>query len=124
MGQPPTDDEEGPNVVSEEGFRTLLDQGYRAVVRSHTEVQKKGVQWAGRWTVLVSEGEDRPHRVLVSHRGQFKPREFRTTLGLIGFIRRMGFDSAVIPLREGAQAMQPQDRSRIPPTNLPLDDDE
>ncbi len=121
MEGPITDDEEGPNVVSEEGFRTLLDRGYQAVVRCHTEVEKQGTQWTGRWTVLVSEGEGRPSRILVSHRGQFKPREFKTTLGLIGFIRKMGFDAVLIPLRPGVQAVQTQARSGTPPTDSTSD---
>ena len=121
MGGPITDDEEGPNVVSEEGFRTLLDQGHQAVVRCHAEVEKQGTQWTGRWTVLVSVREGGPSRVLVSHRGQFKPREFKTTLGLIGFIRKMGFDGVLIPLRQGTQAVQPQARSTPPPTDATPD---
>ena len=121
MGGPISDDEEGPHVGSEEGFRSLLDRGHQAVVRCHTEVEKQGTQWTGRWTVLVSQGESGPSRVLVSHRGQLKPREFKTTLGLIGFIRKMGFDGVLIPLRQGTQAVQTQARSGTPPPDAASD---
>lgn len=97
---------DAPNVVSEEGFRLLLDEGYEAVVVSHGDIEKQGVQWAGRWTVWVSSRERRDDRLLVATRGRFKPREFKTTYGLIGFLRKMGFPTAVIPFHAGARAVQ------------------
>ena len=107
---------EAPNVVSEDGFRLLLDEGYQAVVVCHSEVEKQGTQWTGRWTLWAVGSEEGSNRLLVSARGHLKPREFKTTLGLIGFIRKMGFEAAVIPFREGARAVQNQERNKAAPT--------
>ena len=100
--------DEAPNVVSEDGFRLLLNEGYDAIVVSHSTIEKEGVQWAGRWTVWVSKRESQDNRLLVASRGHLKPREFKTTYGLIGFLRKMGFATAVIPFHAGARAVQDQ----------------
>ena len=114
--------DEAPNVVSEEGFRLLLDEGYEAVVVCHSGLEKVGVQWAGRWTAWVSHAERPDRRLLVSSRGQLKPREFKTTLGLIGFLRKMGFASATIPFHEGARAVQDASaRVAVPPSDDTMD---
>lgn len=101
--------DEAPNVVSAEGFRLLLDEGYQALVVCHGPVEKKHNQWAGSWTVRAVAGDRRDERLLVVSRRELRPREFKTTLGLIGFFLDMGFASVSIPIREGGRTLHGRD---------------
>ena len=98
--------EEAPNVVSAEGLRLLLDDGYQVVVVCEGESRKRDTQWAGRWIIRALGADERSERILVSSRGNLRAREFKTTLGLISFLQEMGFDTVTIPLREGSRAVQ------------------
>jgi hypothetical protein len=95
-----------PNVVSKEGFRLLLDDGYQAAVVCEVAAEMRHTQWAGRWIVRALGGEGRGDYILVSTRGNLRAREFKTTLGLISFLHEMGFENVCIPLREGTSAIQ------------------
>ncbi len=97
---------EVPNVVSEEGFRSLIDEGYQAVVLCLAEVEKRHTQWSGRWIVRAVGGEGQTDRTLVTSRGHMRAREFKTTLGLISFLYELGYETVSIPLREGTRAVQ------------------
>ena len=97
---------EAPNVVSKEGFRLLMDEGYDALVICQEAAERRDNQWSGRWSVWALGGEGRGNRVLVSARGPLQPREFKTTFGLISFLQEMGFNAVTIPLDRGTRSLQ------------------
>lgn len=110
---------EAPNVVSRDGFRLLMDDGYQALVVCEVAGKQRDTQWAGRWSIRALGGAGRGDYILVSTTGNLRAREFRTTLGLINFLHEMGFETVSIPLREGTSAIQPrpeQALDRAPPT--------
>ena len=43
--------QDAPNVVSEEGLRTLLAEGHSADVVCRVTPKRTGAQWSGVWTV-------------------------------------------------------------------------
>lgn len=100
---------EVPNVVSEEGFRLLLGEGYDAQVLCLEDPEKRQTQWHGRWAVRALGGEGRTDCVLVTtrgHRGALQAREFKTSLGLISFLVQMGFEIVSLPMRAGIRVVQ------------------
>lgn len=100
--------DEAPNVVSRDGFRSLLDDGYQAAVVCEAAGKLRDNQIAGRWSIRALGGDGRGDYILVSVGGNLRPRQFKTTLGLINFLHEMGFETVSIPLREGTSAVQPQ----------------
>lgn len=100
--------DEAPNVVSRDGFRSLLEEGYQAAVVCEAGGKVRDNQLAGRWSVRLLGGEGRSDYVLVSLGGNLQARQFKTTLGLISFLYEMGFETVSIPLREGTSAIQPR----------------
>lgn len=107
--------DKAPNVVSQEGLRVLLEQGYQAVVVCEEPVERRDTQWRGRWTVRASGSEGGDDFIVVSTRGHLRPREFKTTLGLISFLYDMGIETVAIPLREGTRALQSRPGAAVAP---------
>ena len=108
---------EAPNVVTKEGFRGLMDEGYDALVVAQEDAERKNNQWNGRWSVWALGGKGRGDRILVSTRGitaggLLDAREFKTTFGLIGFLQEMGYSTVAIPLEKGVGALQVRPAAR------------
>lgn len=99
---------EAPNVVSRDGFRLLLDDGYQAIVVCEVDGEQKDSRWTGRWTIRALGGEGRTDYVLVSVGGDLRAREFKTALGVISFLHEMGFEIISIPFRQGGAVIQPR----------------
>ena len=76
--------EEAPNVVTEDGLRGLLAEGYLI-------------------EVVCKEGAEKRHNMLVTSRSVLKLRDFKTIVGLVSFLADMGCTTASIPLVEGAR---------------------
>ena len=98
---------QGPDVVSEEGLRELLNRGYQAVVICSEVPVQKAYFWHGLWHILCISLDGQSERLLVSARrdaeGGDKPREFRTANGLISFLHSLGFRSVMVPMEEGGR---------------------
>lgn len=98
--------EEAPNVVTEEGFRLLLDKGYEAQVLCLEDPERRTTQWHGLWAVRGVGPKGQPDCVLVTTRRSIQAREFKTSLGIISFLVQMGYDIVSLPMRKGARALQ------------------
>ena len=95
--------EEAPNVVTEEGLRGLLAQGYRAEVVCRETGEKRHNSWYGTWVVRAIGPDGRDEKLLVTSRSYLKVREFKTIVGLVSFLAEMGCKSVSIPLEEGGR---------------------
>jgi hypothetical protein len=95
--------EEAPNVVTEDGFRRLLADGYLIEVVCKKAAEKRHVSWYGAWLVIAVAEDGRDEKVLVSSRNYLRFREFKTIVGLVGFLANMGCTTAKIPLSEGGR---------------------
>ena len=95
--------EEAPNVVTEDGLRGLLGQGYRAEVICKEGAEKRHNSWYGIWTVRAVSADGRDEKLLVTSRSYLKVREFKTIVGLVSFLADMGASVVSIPLDEGGR---------------------
>lgn len=95
-----------PNVVTEEGLRSLLANGYRLEVRCKEHAERRHNTWYGAWTIRAVSADGRADKMLVTSRSVLKLREFRTIVGLVSFLVDMGVDSVSLPLREGGRELQ------------------
>ena len=96
--------EEAPNVVTEEGFRDLLQRGYHVEVVALEDAHKRHNVWYGLWTVRAVSPDSRDERLLVISRASLKTRVFKTANGLISFLYELGCPSANVLRYEGARA--------------------
>ena len=95
--------EEAPNVVTEEGLRQLLAEGYLMEVVCKRDAEKRHNSWHGLWVVRAVAEDGREDKMLVTSRSYLKIREFKTIVGVIGLLVDMGCASAYIPLEEGGR---------------------
>ncbi len=95
--------EEAPNVVTEEGLRGLLAQGYRAEVVCKETGEKRHNSWYGTWVVRAIGPDGRDEKLLVTSRSYLKVREFKTVVGLVSFLYDIGMRTAHIPLEQGGR---------------------
>lgn len=97
--------QDAPNVVSEEGLRTLLGEGYTAEVVCRTEpIRRAAAQWAGLWTIHCVAPDGASRRLLVTARNTMAEREFKTINGLVSFLVGLGLKVVSIPMEEGGVA--------------------
>lgn len=96
--------EQGPNVVSEDGFKQLLEEGYFAEVVCMRGAEKQYNTFSGNWIIRAVSPDGEVERVLVTSRRDFKTREFKTTNGLLAFIDQFEINIQSIPWREGVRA--------------------
>lgn len=98
---------QGPDVVSEEGFRELLSLGYQAVAVCSEPPERRAGVWYGLWHILCVSLDGQSEKILVTFRtgkdGSDKPREFKTVTGLISFLYGVGIRSVTIPMEPGAR---------------------
>ena len=95
--------EEAPNVVTEDGLRGLLAEGYLIEVVCKEGAEKRHNSWYGTWVIRAVAPEGRDDKMLVTSRSVLKLRDFKTIVGLVSFLADMGCKSVSIPLVEGAR---------------------
>ena len=95
--------EEAPNVVTEDGLRGLLGEGYLLEVVCKEEPEKRHNTWYGTWVVRAVASDGRDDKMLVTSRSYLKVREFKTIVGLVSFLADMGCKSANLPLEAGGR---------------------
>lgn len=99
--------ENAPNVVTEDGMRGLLAQGWQAEVICREAGEKRYNSWYGTWVVrALGPGApgSRDEKLLVTNRSVLRMREFKTVIGLISFLHDVGLRTAQIPLEAGGRA--------------------
>ena len=96
--------EQGPNVVSEDGFKDLLENGYFAEVVCMHSAEKQYNTFSGNWIIRAVSPDGQIERVLVTSRRDFKVREFKTTNGLLGFFDQFDVNIHQIPWYKGVRA--------------------
>ena len=101
--------QDAPNVVSEEGLRTLLSEGHSADVVCRITPTKTSAQWSGIWTVHCVSPDGETRRLLVTARNNMAAREFKTINGLVSFLAGLGVSIASIPMVEGKVASHKPD---------------
>lgn len=95
--------DETPNVVTEDGLRGLLTEGYLIEVVCKEGAEKRHNSWYGAWVIRAVAPDERPDKMLVTSRSLLKLRDFKTIVGLVSFLADMGCTTASIPLVEGAR---------------------
>ncbi|NBE09441.1 hypothetical protein GU920_18010 [Rhodobacter sp. CCP-1] len=95
--------DETPNVVTEDGLRGLLTEGYVIEVVCKEGAEKRHNSWYGVWVIRAIASDGRPDKMLVTSRSLLKLRDFKTIVGLVSFLADMGCTTASIPLVEGAR---------------------
>ncbi len=106
--------EDAPNVVTEDGLRQLLAQGYAAEVICRTAAEKRLNAWYGLWVVRAIGPNGGDEKIVVTSRSYIKAREFKTVVGLVSFLSDLGMRTAHIPLEEGGRT-----RHTLPETSQP-----
>ena len=95
--------EEAPNVVTEDGLRGLLADGYLIEVVCKEGAEKRHNSWYGSWVVRAVAPDGRDDKMLVTSRSVLKLRDFKTIVGLVSFLADMGCKTTCIPLEEGGR---------------------
>jgi hypothetical protein len=95
--------DETPNVVTEDGLRGLLTEGYVIEVVCKEGAEKRHNSWYGAWVIRAVAPDGRHDKMLVTSRSLLKLRDFKTIVGLVSFLADMGCTTASIPLAEGAR---------------------
>jgi len=95
--------EESPNVVTEDGLRGLLTEGYLIEVVCKEEAEKRHNSWYGTWVIRAVASDGRDDKMLVTSRSVLKLRDFKTIVGLVSFLADMGCTTVSIPLNEGGR---------------------
>jgi len=95
--------EEAPNVVTEDGLRGLLAEGYLIEVVCKEAAEKRHNSWYGTWVIRAVAPHDGSDKMLVTSRSLLKLRDFKTIVGLVSFLADMGCKTASIPLEEGGR---------------------
>lgn len=103
--------QDAPNVVSEEGLRTLLAEGHSADVVCRVTPKRTGAQWSGIWTVHCVSPDSETRRLLVTVRNNMAAREFKTINGLSSFLAGLGVSIISIPMAEGKVASHKLDET-------------
>jgi len=95
--------EDTPNVVTEDGLRSLLGRGYFIEVVCKEAGERRHNTWYGVWIARAVSADGHDEKLLVTSRSVLKVREFKTIVGLVSFLAEMGCDAARIPLKEGGR---------------------
>ena len=92
-----------PNVVTEDGLRGLLAQGYLLEVVCKQTAEKRHNSWYGVWLIRAVSPDGLDLKMLVTSRSLLKFRDFSTIVGLVSFLADMGCTTANIPLKAGGR---------------------
>ena len=98
-------EKEAPNVVTEAGFRDLIEAGYHVEVVCKEDAYRKNSVWHGVW-ILRAVNDDGVEKQLVTARARrggdyIKVRKFKTVTGLVSFLIDLGFTVIAFPVLEG-----------------------
>ena len=96
---------EAPNVVTEAGFKDLIESGYHVEVVCMEDAYRKNSVWHGLW-VLRAVSEEGIEKQLVTARARtsgdsIQIRKFKTVTGLVSFLIDLGFSVVAFPVYEG-----------------------
>ena len=95
--------DQGPNVVSEDGFKQLLNEGYSAEIVCTQSAAKQHNTFTGIWIIRAVSQDDKIKKLLVTSRRDFKVREFKTINGLLAFFDQFDVKIQQIPWIEGVR---------------------
>lgn len=95
-----------PNVVSEDGLKERLSEGWRIEVICRKAGEKKHATWYGGWVIRIISPDGTNERTLVTFRKDLDQRLFRTINGLVSFLADCGITRPCVPLLEGQRALQ------------------
>lgn len=96
---------EAPNVVTEAGFKELIESGYQVEVVCKEDAYRKNSVWHGLW-VLRAISHEGVEKQLVTARARsggdhIQVRKFKTVTGLVSFLIDLGFSVVSFPVYEG-----------------------
>jgi len=112
--------EEAPNVVTEDGLRSLVADGYLLEVVCKEGAEKRHNSWYGTWVIRAVTEDGRDDKMLVTSRSYLRVREFKTIVGLVSFIADMGCTVASIPLTEAGHALHTASGQSPAPRTRPV----
>lgn len=95
-----------PNVVSEDGLKERLSEGWQIEVVCKKAGEKRHANWYGAWGVRIISPDGQTERTLVTFRKDMDQRLFRTANGLISFLVDCGVRIPSVPVHEGDRAPQ------------------
>lgn len=98
--------EEAPNVVSEEGCKQLLAEGWRMETICLASAEKRHANYYGQWGIRFSSPDGRFERQLVTSRRVMEMRTFKTINGLVSFLQDAGVEAPHIPMQKGMRCPQ------------------
>lgn len=108
---------EAPNVVSEDGCRVLINQGWAIEVICLESAAKRHSNYFGKWGVRVVSPDGSVERMLVTARKVMELRVFKTITGLISFLDDFDVSGPRIPLYEGMRLIQEVSKPPSPARN-------
>ena len=96
---------EAPNVVTEVGFRELIESGYHIEVVCKEDAYRKNSVWHGLW-VLRAVNDEGVEKQLVTARARgggdyIQIRTFKTVTGLVSLLIDLGFSVVAFPVYAG-----------------------
>ncbi|WP_372922142.1 hypothetical protein [Roseovarius sp.] len=112
--------EDAPNVVTEEGLRGLLADGFLLEVVCKEGAEKRHNSWHGTWIIRAVTEDGRDDKILVTSRSYLRVREFKTIVGLVSFLADMGCTVASIPLVEAEHALHAAPGQSSAPRTRPV----
>lgn len=108
--------EDAPNVVSEDGLRMLVGQGYRLEVVCRATPERRHNAWYSKWIIRAVAADRSEEKLLVTSRSALKVREFKTLTGLVSFLQEFGFPVLSVPMEDGGRVLHalPENRTATP----------
>ncbi|MFD1796800.1 hypothetical protein ACFSC1_12485 [Paracoccus aurantiacus] len=97
---------EVPNVLSEDDIPNRLAEGWRIVVISLQDAEKRQSYWYGQWGIKAVSGDGKYEQTLVTARKGMEARVFRSINGLVSFLDQFGITIHSIPTKESQIAWQ------------------
>lgn len=95
-----------PNVVSENGLRNLLQDGWHVEIVCRRDAEKRSYNWHGEWTIRGISPDGLQEKILITARNELEFRVLKTANGVISFMLDMGFGHIHLPLFEGGRCRQ------------------
>ncbi|WBU62221.1 hypothetical protein [Paracoccus albus] len=100
---------EVPNVLSEYDIPKRLSEGWRIVVVTLEDAEKRQSYWYGQWGIKAVSSDGRYEQTLVTHRKGMEARVFKSINGLVSFLDQYGVTMHVIPTKQSQVAWQTVD---------------
>lgn len=96
--------------VGEETLMEMLDAGGSLMIECISTAVRKTSNFPGRWHLYVSDASKQNWAQLELF-ARKEPREFRSAVGVLGFLLDRGFLVAALPLKEGDRVEVDRDGS-------------